>query len=166
MKQVQINKNYTFLMIPTKILKNQDICDSEKLILSTFISFFNKYSNVQISIERIAEELGYCEKTVRNNISKLVEKGLVKKIPVFENNMKKSNKYEINYSNFNNFFDFDYFVETSNISESKQQQQFTSKQQSVPKQQPVPKKLNPKDYATQDEYCEAYLKSIGLMKDN
>lgn len=166
MKQVQINKNYTFLMIPTKVLKNQEICDSEKLILSTFISFFNKYSNIQISIERIAEELGYCEKTVRNNISKLVEKGLVKKIPVFENNIKKSNRYEINYSNFNRFFDFDYFVETSTITESKQQQQFTSKQQSVPKQQPVPKKLNPKDYATPDEYCEAYLKSIGLMKDN
>lgn len=160
MKQVQINKNYTFLMIPTKILKNQEISDSEKLILSTFISFFNKYSNIQISIERIAEELGYCEKTVRNNISKLVEKGLVKKIPVFENNIKKSNRYEINYSNFNKFFDFDYFVETSTITESKQQQQ------SVPKQQPVPKKLNPKDYATPDEYCEAYLKSIGLMKDN
>lgn len=160
MKQVQINKNYTFLMIPTKILKNQEICDSEKLILSTFISFFNKYSNIQISIERIAEELGYCEKTVRNNISKLVEKGLVKKIPVFENNIKKSNRYEINYSNFNKFFDFDYFVETSTITESKQQQQ------SVPKQQPVPKKLNPKDYATPEEYCEAYLKSIGLMKDN
>lgn len=160
MKQVQINKNYTFLMIPTKILKNQEISDSEKLILSTFISFFNKYSNIQISIERIAEELGYCEKTVRNNISKLVEKGLVKKIPVFENNLKKSNRYEINYSNFNKFFDFDYFVETSTITESKQQQQFTSKQQSVPK------KLNPKDYATSEEYCEAYLKSIGLMKDN
>ena len=160
MKQVQINKNYTFLMIPTKVLKNQEICDSEKLILSTFISFFNKYSNIQISIERIAEELGYCEKTVRNNISKLVEKGLVKKIPVFENNIKKSNRYEINYSNFNKFFDFDYFVETSTITESKQQQQF------VPKQQHVPKKLNPKDYATPDEYCEAYLKSIGLMKDN
>lgn len=160
MKQVQINKNYTFLMIPTKVLKNQEICDSEKLILSTFISFFNKYSNIQISIERIAEELGYCEKTVRNNISKLVEKGLVKKIPVFENNIKKSNRYEINYSNFNKFFDFDYFVETSTITESKQQQQ------SVPKQQPVPKKLNPKDYATPEEYCEAYLKSIGLMKDN
>ena len=166
MKQVQINKNYTFLMIPTKILKNQEICDSEKLILSTFISFFNKYSNIQISIERIAEELGYCEKTVRNNISKLVEKGLVKKIPVFENNIKKSNRYEINYSNFNKFFDFDYFVETSTITESKQQQQFTLKQQSVPKQQPVPKKLNPEDYATSEEYCEAYLKSIGLMKDN
>ena len=160
MKQVQINKNYTFLMIPTKVLKNQEISDSEKLILSTFISFFNKYSNIQISIERIAEELGYCEKTVRNNISKLVEKGLVKKIPVFENNIKKSNRYEINYSNFNKFFDFDYFVETSTITESKQQQQ------SVPKQQPVTKKLNPKDYATPEEYCEAYLKSIGLMKDN
>lgn len=160
MKQVQINKNYTFLMIPTKVLKNQEICDSEKLILSTFISFFNKYSNIQISIERIAEELGYCEKTVRNNISKLVEKGLVKKIPVFENNIKKSNRYEINYSNFNKFFDFDYFVETSTITESKQQQQY------IPKQQPVPKKLNPKDYATPEEYCEAYLKSIGLMKDN
>lgn len=160
MKQVQINKNYTFLMIPTKILKNQEISDSEKLILSTFISFFNKYSNIQISIERIADELGYCEKTVRNNISKLVEKGLVKKIPVFENNLKKSNRYEINYSNFNKFFDFDYFVETSTITESKQQQQ------SVPKQQPVPKKLNPEDYATSEEYCEAYLKSIGLMKDN
>ena len=160
MKQVQINKNYTFLMIPTKVLKNQEICDSEKLILSTFISFFNKYSNIQISIERIAEELGYCEKTVRNNISKLVEKGLVKKIPVFENNIKKSNRYEINYSNFNKFFDFDYFVETSTITESKQQQQ------SVPKQQPVPKKLNPQDYANPDEYCKAYLKSIGLMKDN
>lgn len=166
MKQVQINKNYTFLMIPTKVLKNQEICDSEKLILSTFLSFFNKYSNIQISIERISEELGYCEKTVRNNISKLVEKGLVKKIPVFENNIKKSNRYEINYSNFNKFFDFDYFVETITITESKQQQQFTSKQQSVPKQQPVPKKLNPKDYATSEEYCEAYLKSIGLMKDN
>lgn len=165
MKQVQINKNYTFLMIPTKVLKNQEICDSEKLILSTFISFFNKYSNIQISIERIAEELGYCEKTVRNNISKLVEKGLVKKIPVFENNIKKSNRYEINYSNFNKFFDFDYFVETSTITEH-EQQQFTSKQQSVPKQQHVPKKLNPKDYATSEEYCEAYLKSIGLMKDN
>ena len=160
MKQVQINKNYTFLMIPTKVLRSQEISDSEKLILSTFISFFNKYSNIQISIERIAEELGYCEKTVRNNISKLVEKGLVKKIPVFENNIKKSNRYEINYSNFNKFFDFDYFVETSTITESKQQQQ------SVPKQQPVPKKLNPKDYATSEEYCEAYLKSIGLMKDN
>ena len=160
MKQVQINKNYTFLMIPTKVLRSQEISDSEKLILSTFISFFNKYSNIQISIERIAEELGYCEKTVRNNISKLVEKGLVKKIPVFENNIKKSNRYEINYSNFNKFFDFDYFVETSTITESKQQQQ------SVPKQQPVPKKLNPKDYATPEEYCEAYLKSIGLMKDN
>lgn len=166
MKQVQINKNYTFLMIPTKVLRSQEISDSEKLILSTFISFFNKYSNIQISIERIAEELGYCEKTVRNNISKLVEKGLVKKIPVFENNIKKSNRYEINYSNFNKFFDFDYFVETSTITESKQQQQFTSKQQSVPKQQPVPKKLNPEDYATSEEYCEAYLKSIGLMKDN
>ena len=166
MKQVQINKNYTFLMIPTKVLKNQEICDNEKLILSTFISYFNKYSNIQISIERIAEELGSSLTTVKRNISKLVEKGLVKRIPVFENNIKKSNRYEINYSNFNKFFDFDYFVETSTITESKQQQQFTSKQQSVPKQQPVPKKLNPKDYATSEEYCEAYLKSIGLMKDN
>ena len=160
MKQVQINKNYTFLMIPTKVLRSQEISDSEKLILSTFISYFNKYSNIQISIERLADELGYSLSTIKRNISKLVEKGLVKKIPVFENNIKKSNRYEINYSNFNKFFDFDYFVETSTITESKQQQQ------SVPKQQPVPKKLNPKDYATPEEYCEAYLKSIGLMKDN
>ena len=160
MKQVQVNKNYTFLMIPTKVLRSQEISDSEKLILSTFISYFNKYSNIQISIERLADELGYSLSTIKRNISKLVEKGLVKRIPVFENNIKKSNRYEINYSNFNRFFDFDYFVETSTITESKQQQQ------SVPKQQPVPKKLNPKDYATPDEYCEAYLKSIGLMKDN
>lgn len=160
MKQVQINKNYTFLMIPTKVLRSQEINDSEKLILSTFISYFNKYSNIQISIERLADELGYSLSTIKRNISKLVEKGLVKRIPVFENNIKKSNRYEINYSNFNKFFDFDYFVETSTITESKQQQQ------SVPKQQPVPKKLNPKDYATPEEYCEAYLKSIGLMKDN
>ena len=160
MKQVQINKNYTFLMIPTKVLRSQEISDSEKLILSTFISYFNKYSNIQISIERLADELGYSLSTIKRNISKLVEKGLVKRIPVFENNIKKSNRYEINYSNFNKFFDFDYFVETSTITESKQQQQ------SVPKQQPVPKKLNPKDYATPEEYCEAYLKSIGLMKDN
>lgn len=160
MKQVQINKNYTFLMIPTKVLRSQEISDSEKLILSTFISYFNKYSNIQISIERLADELGYSLSTIKRNISKLVEKGLVKRIPVFENNIKKSNRYEINYSNFNKFFDFDYFVETITITESKQQQQ------SVPKQQPVPKKLNPKDYATSEEYCEAYLKSIGLMKDN
>lgn len=160
MKQVQINKNYTFLMIPTKVLRSQEISDSEKLILSTFISYFNKYSNIQISIERLSDELGYSLSTIKRNISKLVEKGLVKRIPVFENNIKKSNRYEINYSNFNKFFDFDYFVETSTITESKQQQQ------SVPKQQPVPKKLNPKDYATPEEYCEAYLKSIGLMKDN
>ena len=160
MKQVQVNKNYTFLMIPTKVLRSQEISDSEKLILSTFISYFNKYSNIQISIERLADELGYSLSTIKRNISKLVEKGLVKRIPVFEKKKKKSNRYEINYSNFNRFFDFDYFVETSTITESKQQQQ------SVPKQQPVPKKLNPKDYATPDEYCEAYLKSIGLMKDN
>ena len=147
-------------MIPTKVLRSQEISDSEKLILSTFISYFNKYSNIQISIERLADELGYSLSTIKRNISKLVEKGLVKWIPVFENNIKKSNRYEINYSNFNRFFDFDYFVETSTITESKQQQQ------SVPKQQPVPKKLNPKDYATPDEYCKAYLKSIGLMKDN
>lgn len=157
MKQVQINKNYTFLMIPTKVLRNQEISDSEKLILSTFISYFNKYSNIQISIERLADELGYCEKTIRNNISKLVERGLVNKIPVVENNMKKSNRYEINYPNFNRFFDFDYFVETSTIDQQKPQPQ----QQTTPRAKKP--EINPADYATPEEYNAAYLKSLGLL---
>lgn len=156
MKQVQINKNYTFLMIPTKVLRSQEICDSEKLILSTFISYFNKYSNIQISIERLADELGYSLSTIKRNISKLVEKGLIKRIPVVENNMKKSNRYEINYPNFNRFFDFDYFVETSTFTEHEQPQQQTTPRAKKPE-------INPADYATAEEYNAAYLKSLGLL---
>lgn len=110
MEKYIVNQNYTFLTVPTKVVKSKDISDSEKLILSLMIGYYRKYDNIQLSVDRIADELGYCEKTVRNNISKLIEKNLVKLIPVCENNLKKCNQYEVNFQVFNDTFGFDYFV--------------------------------------------------------
>lgn len=110
MKQITINQNYTFLTIPTKVVRSTEIGGKEKLVLSLMISYWRKYGNIQLSTERMAIELGCCEKTIRNNISKLAEKKLINIVPVYENNLKKCNEYEINFQVFNEIFDIDYFV--------------------------------------------------------
>lgn len=160
MKQYLINKDYTYLMIPSKILRNSELGVMEKLILSVMISYWNNYENIQVSIEKLSYALGCNKSTITRNISKLVERSLIKVIPIVENGIKKCNKYEINFKYFNEYFDINYFIladlKEEGVESKKGFSTSSNNQQNQPKRDFSQKRHG--------ESLEDYYKRIGVNK--